>query len=408
MATTRGNDKSKAVKDLKLSTLLELTNAINNNLPEDQLFILFEFILRRQLNIGRAGIFLNQDDVWRVVLQYGVRKQDLLINIEHELKKVKDITVLETARAGSNQSFDVVIPIFHQSKPLAYLLLGDLDEDARKPSPIIKHLSFIQTLANITAVAVENKRLERDYLEQERLKQELRLASQMQEMLLPKVLPNNAHLKVSAFYKPHSEVGGDFYDIIETSEDETVFCMADVSGKGMSAAIIMANFQANLRANLKVEKDIERVMINLNEIVWDNAMGESYVTCFLAKYNKKTRALEYINAAHPAGVLLKDGEVTPLTSGCVGIGMFELFPSIEKRVIQVAPSSMMLCYTDGISETENSMELQFQQGEMINAFKAAEKLDIREVNPYIIHRLDTFRGKNPYSDDVALVSCRFV
>ena len=143
-----------------------------------------------------------------------------MINIEHELKKVKEITVLNTARSGSTRSFDVVIPVHHQSKALAYMLLGDLDEHARTPSPIIKHLSFIQTLANITAVAVENKRLEREHLEQEKLMQELRMANQMQEMLLPKQLPNNARLQISAFYKPHLEVGGDFYDVIEISKNE--------------------------------------------------------------------------------------------------------------------------------------------------------------------------------------------
>ncbi|NQV53627.1 MAG: SpoIIE family protein phosphatase [Flavobacteriales bacterium] len=408
MQEIKGRSNVRSLKDFKLSTLLELTNAINNNLPEERLFATFEYILKDQLNIGKAAIYLRQDNEWKIPLKYGIHKADLILNIEEELRAVSDITVLDTGDAGSNQSFDVVIPIYHQSSPLAYLFLGDLDEEARGASPIIKHLSFIQTLANITSVAVENKRLEREHIEQERVMQELHLASQMQEMLLPKVLPNNQFLQVAAHYKPHLEVGGDFYDIIQVSETETVFCMADVSGKGMAAAIIMANFQANLRANLKVERDLQQVMTNLNDIVWDNAMGERYITCFLAKYNRETRALEYVNAAHPAGVLVHKGKSIELGQGCVGIGMFEKIPTMVQGVETIVPGTLFLCFTDGISETENAKEEQFQQKEMMKTFSAAERLSIEEVNAFIIRQLDGFRGKNSYNDDVALVSCRFV
>ncbi len=408
MPEIQGKENRRSVKDFKLNTLLEITNAINNNLPEEQLFILFEYILKNQLNIGKAVIFINQDNVWQVVLQYNVKKEDLMINIEHELKKVTDITVLNTARNGTSSSFDVVIPIHHQSKTLAYLLLGDLDEQARTPSPIIKHLGFIQTLANITAVAVENKRLEREHLEQEMLMQELRMANQMQEMLLPKQLPDNKKLQISAFYKPHLEVGGDFYDVIELSNQETVICMADVSGKGISAALMMANFQAHLRANLKVESDLEIVMNNLNEVVWSNAFGDRYITCFIAKYNSRTRVLEYINAAHPAAQLIQNKRITELGQGCVGLGMFETIPTINKTSVVIAKNSSMLLYTDGITETSNHREEQFQDGKMQEIFKKITMDETKKMNEQLIEALDEFRGKNPYADDVALVSCRFL
>jgi len=286
-------------------------------------------------------------------------------------------------------------------------LLGDLDEQARTPSPIIKHLGFIQTLANITAVAVENKRLEREHLEQEKLMQELRMANQMQEMLLPKQLPNNKKLQISAFYKPHLEVGGDFYDVIEISKNETVICMADVSGKGISAALMMANFQAHLRANLKVENDLEVVMNNLNEVVWSNAFGDRYITCFIAKYDASTRVLEYINAAHPAAQLIQNKRITELEQGCIGLGMFEQIPTINKTSIVITKNSTMLLYTDGITETANDVEMQFQDGEMQKVLKIISVQDTKQINALLIDTLDKFRGKNPYSDDVALISCRF-
>ena len=150
------------------------------------------------------------------------------------------------------------------------------------------------------------------------------MANQMQEMLLTKQLPDSNKLQISAYYKPHLEVGGNFYDVIQISKNETVILMADVSGKGISAALMMANFQAHLRANLKVESDLEVVMKNLSEVVWSNASEDRYIACFIAKYDSKTRVLEYINTSHPpAAQLIQNKRVYELGRGCVGLGMFE-------------------------------------------------------------------------------------
>lgn len=403
-----GKEYKRSVKDFKLNTLLEITNAINNNLPEKQLFILLEYILKNQLSIGKAVIFLKQQDHWNVVLEYGVRKEDLLINIEEVLQKVRDITVLDTARDGTSGSFDVVIPVLHQSQVLAYLLLGDLDEDARQTSPIIKHLGFIQTLANITSVAVENQRLERENLMQERLLQELRMARQMQEMLLPKTLPNNNRVQIAAYYKPHSEVGGDFYDVIEIDENKTVFCIADISGKGMSAAILMANFQAHLRANLKVETNLERVMQNLNDVIWQNALGDRFVTCLLIKYDAQKNTLRYINAAHPAGVLMQGGRVVQMESSCVGLGMFDALPTVETKVINVRSGDKLICFTDGVTEIVNGAGVQFQERGLGQTIDKTIGLEAQETIDLMMAAINAFRENEPLNDDVALVSCRFV
>ena len=293
MAILKSSGTRSKVSEFKLNTLLEITNAINNNLPEDQLFVLFQYILEHQLGIGRAVGYLLQDDTWINMLHYGATEEELLINVEQDLAHIKDITVLEMqGDAADAANFDVVIPVFNQSKIIAYLLLGDIDEHERRASPIIKHLPFIQTLANITAVAVENKRLVNENIEREKLKQELETASVMQGMLLPRVLPNDSHFQVAAYYRPHQEVGGDFYDVQLVNDNELMICLADVSGKGISAAILMASFQANLRAQFAVSSNLETILHNLNGTVWHNASGERFITVFLAKY---IAPLEYWN-----------------------------------------------------------------------------------------------------------------
>ncbi|MEZ4721293.1 MAG: PP2C family protein-serine/threonine phosphatase [Flavobacteriales bacterium] len=406
MLALTGNESRLKVSEFKLSTLLEITNAINNNLPEEQLFVLFQYILEHQLNIGKAVVFLNQEGTWESVLHFGVSDDELNINIERDLKGIRDITVMEMMGIKS-KSFDVVIPVFHQSKIIAYLMLGDIDEQEMRASPIIRHLPFIQTLANLTAVAVENKRLVRESLKQERVKRELEMASEMQGLLLPNELPNNENLQVAAFYRPHQEVGGDFYDVIRISEEEYIFCMADVSGKGISAAILMASFQANLRANAQVGKNLEDIAQDLNKQVWNNAQGERFITMFLARYNTRSRKMHYVNAAHPSPLLLNEGSSIDLTQGCVGLGMFDELPFVNSGKEQVASNSLFICYTDGLDELENDRGDVFDRDSLKNAVESFSYKDMFELNEKIMLALNNHRGRLDFHDDIALISCRF-
>jgi phosphoserine phosphatase RsbU/P len=408
MSRLAANDSRLKVSEFKLTTLLEMTNAINNNLPEDELFILFQYILEHQLNIGKALIFSKQSGEWKHALSYGVSDDELSIDVEVDLQDIHDITVMEMMSRHQSKSFDVVIPVFHQKNIIAHLLLGDIDEQELKASPIIKHLPFIQTLANITAVAVENKSLTRENLQQEVLNRELEMASEMQGMLLPNALPNDDKLQVAATYLPHQEVGGDFYDVIKVAQDEYFICMADVSGKGISAAILMASFQASLRGGVQQGRGLKDILIDLNNSVWANAQGERFITVFLANYNTTTKMLKYINSAHPPPILGQGGEFIKLVDGCVGLGMFEEFPFINEGEVQLVSDSILIAYTDGLNETEDDLGIPFDEQHLEQLISNADFGSMSGLNIRIMEALDAHRGDQAYQDDIALVSCRFI
>ena len=172
-------------------------------------------------------------------------------------------------------------------------------------SPVLKHLNFIQTISSIIIVAIENIRLFNESLRQEALKKELELASRMQKMLIPdnSHMPRNPKVIVNGFYYPHYEVGGDYYDCIKLSDTKTGLCIADVSGKGISAAMLMSNFQASLRAlfthDIQLETLVHKAQFNCDV----NAAGEKFITFFVARYDHESGMLEYINAAHNPPVL---------------------------------------------------------------------------------------------------------
>jgi sigma-B regulation protein RsbU (phosphoserine phosphatase) len=318
---TETDSFKKRINSVKLTSLLEITKAINSNLPTEGLFKLYENILVNELNIGKIALFTYNND-WKCVLKYGIANESEDIKIEIDLLKYKEITEVEVVSSDSSsfETFDIIIPVYHKSQPLAYLLIGDIDEQKIEISPTIKHLPFVQTLTNIIIVAIENKRLVRESLLQVASRKELELASEMQNMLFPDKLPDNNQLSIHAYYQPHHQVGGDYYDFIKLNDYEVVFCVADVSGKGVSAALLMANFQANLRALFKHNTSLTEIIHELNTLVFDNAKGEKFITIFLARYNLVTRMLTYINAGHNPPLMICSNTLLQLTTGGIGVG----------------------------------------------------------------------------------------
>jgi sigma-B regulation protein RsbU (phosphoserine phosphatase) len=182
-------------------------------------------------------------------------------------------------------------------------------------------------------------------------------------MLIPEnsSLPQDKHIQFNAFYHPHFSVGGDYYDCIALNKDEFGFCVADVSGKGISAAILMSNFQANLRALFTDDISLELLVNKLNDRVMESAKGEKFLTLFIGKYTVSKKELKYINAGHNPPILYeKDKErISMLREGCVGMGMLDEIPKIESGTHLIEESSKLLCYTDGLVELVDDQGIEF-------------------------------------------------
>ena len=351
MEDKKGPGDRLRLSKFKLDSLLDITLSINANLPTEDLLAKYEFILRNNLGIGKILIF-KHSDTWGCILNGGFPKHFETIDVESRLLGINEIFF--GAPDLGFEGVDIIIPVFNNNIHLAFVFIGDIEEEGEGMSPVLKHLNFIQTISSIIKVAIENIRLFNESLRQEALKKELELAAKMQKMLIPdnSQMPKNPKIIVNGFYFPHSEVGGDYYDCIRLSETKTGFCIADVSGKGISAAILMSNFQASLRALFTFDIELVTLVKKLNSIVVVNAAGEKFITLFVARYDHESRILEYINAAHNPPVLFNTttGETIHLKTSCVGIGMLDEIPSIEMSELVIKDYSKIVCYTDGLSE----------------------------------------------------------
>lgn len=349
--SSREGQKIKGFKS-KLEALLDITNAINANLPTEVLLSKYESFLRNNLGIGKILVF-KHGYKWECILNAGFPKSlEKAIHIESILHTFSEITKV-TPGMGF-ESVDIIIPVFNNFVPLAYIFIGDIDEEGEYVSPVLKHQNFIQTFSNIIIVAIENIRLFNESLLQEALKKELELAARMQTALIPREdqMPHKGKIIVNGFYYPHSEVGGDYYDCVVLSGKVTGFCIADVSGKGISAAILMSNFQASFRALFTYDIPLETLVKKLNSIIVGNAGGEKFITFFVARYDHSAGILEYVNCAHNPPVFYNTvtGQIQHLKASCVGIGMLDEIPEITITEISVKDYSKIVCYTDGLSE----------------------------------------------------------
>jgi sigma-B regulation protein RsbU (phosphoserine phosphatase) len=402
--TTSVKKSSKHIKDLKLNALLEVTKAINNNYSTDQLIEIFRNVLHDELDIPKMVLF-GHDNGWKCFLKYGAGNELSKINVERDLIQIKDYGSTNDLSLPDNikKNFDVIIPVYHKQIPLAYALIGDIAEK-RGVGAGIKHLNFIQTLTSIIVVAIENKKLAKENIRQAAIKRELELASEMQSMLFPSTLPSNKIIDAAAFYQPHQQVGGDYYDFVWLNENECVFCVADVSGKGVAAALLMSNFQANLRILLNHTPSFTQLIKELNTKVMHNAKGEKFITLFIAKYNTQTRVLSYINAAHNPPLLVNGDKVEILNTGCTGLGMFDEITKINEGAVIVAPGTTIVCYTDGLVELENDAGEDFGIDKLKDIVLKNQKLGMKELNKIIMETLIDYKENQPYIDDIALFS----
>lgn len=392
-------------KELELKALLEITQAINENKREAVLLEIFKFTCLIHLNIKSLVLYVADNEGFTERVAHNVKNKTPKSIPYRDVQENKEIGKLNLVMSEeySFAELDIYVPVYHKDKMLAILLLKKKEDDRELD------LDFTQALTNILVVALENKRFARKQLDQERINREIEIASNVQRMLFPAALPETERLQAKVTYYPHSTVGGDYYDLVQKNENEIFFCIADVSGKGMPAALLMSNFQAALRTLLRSSSDLKMIVEQLNYTLFENTHGDRFITFFLGYYNFKNRELVYVNAGHNPPVLCWEGErrTELLEAGTTILGAFEELPFLEIGRREHLSQFTLHLYTDGLTESNNLKEEEYGDARF-------EKYISNNlcVHPKLFHEkffdtLDAFAEGVSRKDDVTLLSIRF-
>jgi sigma-B regulation protein RsbU (phosphoserine phosphatase) len=393
-------------RQAELNALLEITRAINSNVSSETLIEMLEIIMRGNLKIGKFRLMLENVAEFHCVSHFGGELESFedFQFIAKELAALEVIIPITNHPHPKINNYDFFIPVHHKDETLAFVLIGDLGNDEKL---VDNKIDYIQTLINVIVVAFENKKLLKERLHRERLQREVELASQVQNMLIPQILPNNPALDVQAIYRPHQSIGGDFFDFIQLTEDKVLWCVADVSGKGISAALIMSNFQASLRALVSLDMSLTDLIKRLNQIVFNNTNGDRFITLFIGIYNKITRTVCYVNAGHNPSLVLHNDEILQLKLGTTMIGVFDELPFVNEGEIVLEKEAIIFNYTDGVIEFDGEEEQSLSEDELINFLSANKDQDLKEIHRLLMDKIENLRNKSEASDDITILSLRF-
>lgn len=265
-------------------------------------------------------------------------------------------------------------------------------------------IDLLKAVAAQAAAAIENSRLLAEGIEAAALEKQLRMAAEVQQRMIPQTPRDVPGLDLASVYVPCFALGGDFYDFIPLEEDNLGLAIADVSGKGIPASLIMASVRAFLRAQVDNVYYLYEVIHRINLMLFRDTKPGEFVTLFYGVLGAQTRRFTYCNAGHPPALLLRDGEVTELRGDNLVLGV-DPDEEYKQSVIDLRPHDLLLLYTDGLTDAMNFHKETFGRPRLVAAFgQGGATAEIVAQN--ILWEMRKFVGLAPRTDDVTLIVVR--
>jgi sigma-B regulation protein RsbU (phosphoserine phosphatase) len=303
----------------------------------------------------------------------------------------------------------IVVPISFQDTLFGVLALAN-PRGARGKKHFTKHdLQLTVALAEQAALALHNSDLVSLRLKQNRFDFDLSVASSIQTMLLPGAFPKNSQLDISACYHPAQRVGGDLYDVFELSEGQIGVAIADVSGKGVPASLLMAITQSHLRHLARMHNSPAKVLSEMNKILQPEIRQDMFVTILYAVIDPEGHSIVYARAGHELPILAGNGRTEFLMSDGIAIGMAAqtIFDgSMEEKRAAFAKGDRLILYTDGLTEAINSIGEEFSSRRIAQLSQQNMEGGAEELNNRILKAVENFSGRREQEDDVTLLTIR--
>lgn len=395
-------EKELSLKQLQTRSLLTITQAINDNVTSEGLYRMYKNFLSWEMGIDKMALFV-EDGEWKMVTSIDTDELIFYNRAEKFLLPYKQAHSIQETDAPELQDFDLLIPVRHKETSIAYALIGGIDHQ----DDLFNRVQFITTITNMIAVAVENKRLFKKQLSQERFKKEIELAEEVQKMLIPERLPSTDKYEMSKRYRPHFNIGGDYIDFVAFDPNHFMFCIADISGKGVAAALLIANFQAVIQSLVYKNYSLPDFVHALNETVYRITKSDKYITFFIADVNLKEGKLRYVNAGHqPPFLYSSDGKVEKLDLGTTVIGAFDELPFCESGEHDLQSGDLIFSFTDGLIDLMDEDGIYFEDDRIESFVKEHGVYGAEAFNSRLVKEIELFKGTQSYTDDIAILTCK--
>ncbi|MCF8242016.1 MAG: SpoIIE family protein phosphatase [Melioribacteraceae bacterium] len=262
-------------------------------------------------------------------------------------------------------------------------------------------LDFSKALASQCAVAIENARLVEIELKDEQLKIELETARNIQQKILPKKLPAFTDIDIDVQLIPAKEIGGDYFNVLKIADNLTLMFIVDVTGKSVSAALIVSTIFSFLQTYLLLNKDefdLNNFVDSLNKFLITATTPDKFATAWFGLYSHDSKKLESISAGHNPTYLFKKGEITEFSKGGLFLGSLEL--PYETEIVQLEKGDTIIFYTDGVTEAMNDDEEEFGDDRFLEMIKNFPNENSASLVSGIVSEVIKYRGYADQSDDI--------
>ncbi len=397
----------------KLKTLFELTNSYTVGLSRDEILKIFSHSVAGQMLLRSYMVVLLSESGKPITeLSLGVEVHNLSQGqqFQHELEKVLQVEKPTKVTHHDYPSLYLaglhyIVPMRNNDKTIGAFMCG---ERITKLPFSETDLDFISLAAAQAANALEQSRLFKETLEAQGLEKELQVAKETQAALLPKSLPTLPGLEIAAQNVPTKQVGGDYYDVMRLGDTHLFLSIADVTGKGMPAALLMANLQASIKAYMNTFDpetfDLSAVVGKINNLIYENTPADKFITFFCGILELQTRVLLSVNAGHnPPLLFKKSGEVHPLTKGGVILGVISTLAPYEVESTLLESGDVLLLFTDGVTEAMNTAREEFGEARLIALVQANRDKPAHDILECIIAEVNRFQPTGEQHDDITLV-----
>jgi phosphoserine phosphatase RsbU/P len=392
-------------------TLYEISREMNSTFEDSAIFRLLGYALMGQMRIMRFLLILKSDDDYRIVMHkipdFHDEKASILefLNIEDPIH-LQNISNTESnaIRWARAMEIELIVPLISQNETRGLLFLGKrMGSSAYSDSDV----AFLLSLAGRTIVALEHVRMFNETLERERFEQQLQVARTIQRELLPGELPTINGFEICAYSSPTHHVGGDYYDTIRISDTQTLIAIADVSGKGIPASLLMANIQAGLRMLVPLGIELSDATSKLNTLIYENTGADKFITFFWGIINSETHEFTYVNAGHNPPLLVHpDKTVEELGTGGIILGALPSSMPYELGKILLAPDDLLVLYTDGFSEAMSVEDQEFSEERVRSLLTDQPFNSADDCIAKIRTELSSFTQGAEQSDDITLIALR--
>jgi phosphoserine phosphatase RsbU/P len=274
---------------------------------------------------------------------------------------------------------------------------------------------MLLSVAGQLAFVIENSKLVERMVAEEQLRRELAWATEVQQQLFPKCPPIISSAELSGFCQPARGVGGDYYDFLVFENEQVGIAIADVAGKGISAALLMSNVQASLRSQAMMRNagapskgSLAALVSDMNTLLCRSTGPETYVTFFYSQLDARTRQLTYVNAGHNPPIIVRPsledalGSYVRLTAGGPVIGMFESFP-FEEGSVELESGDLLVAFTDGVTEAMNTDNEEFGEERLLEILASAARLPADEIREIVVQNVKDWCNGAPQHDDLTFI-----